>query len=280
MNVVERLTEIVSALDGLEVPHLVMGGHAVRYYGFNRDTTDHDLYLPVDAAEHLSDILSRTSLFVSDIPTEAPTWRGEDFRRFVLGLLPDGKEELLEFWIRNHLLEDFETLYQRREEGVYGGKKVSFLSLSDLIRSKETEREQDWQDTSFLEEILDQRNIAAAKSGGDIVQALSVIRSVRGLESAVAAGLLASQSQGAAEAALKAAINPITQAFLLPFAPKAELPPNDILPPPFRKHLTFTDPCSTRHLALVEAVRLRYKRAMQDIDRQEKNEHQKRRSPL
>ena len=97
MNVVARLTEIVSALDELKVPHLVMGGHAVRYYGFNRETTDHDFYLPADAGEHLSDILSRSSLFVTDTPTEAPTWRGADFRRFVLGLLPDGKEELLEF---------------------------------------------------------------------------------------------------------------------------------------------------------------------------------------
>ena len=277
MDVTERLTEIVSALDELKVPYLVMGGHAVRYYGFNRDTTDHDFHIPVQAAEKLSDILSRTSLFVAGTLSEAPTWRGEDFRRFVLGLLPDGKEELLEFWIRNHLLDDFESLYQRREEGAYGKRKIAFLSLPDLIRSKETEREQDWQDISFLEEVFDQRNIVAAKAGGNIIQALSTIRSVRGLESAVAAGLLANQA--VAEAALTAANNPITQAFLLPFAPHVELPPNDILPAPFRQHLTFADPCGTRHLALVEAVRLRYKRTMQEIDRQDKNEQQKRRTP-
>lgn len=274
MNVVERLTEIVSALVELQVPYLVMGGHAVRYYGFNRDTTDYDLHIPVEAGENLSHLLSRTSLFVAGTVRETSTWRGEDFRRFVLGLLPDGKEELLEFWMRNHLLDDFKSLYQRREEGFYGDGKIAFLSLPDLISSKETEREQDWQDISFLEEIFDGRNIAAAKAGGNVVQALSNIRSMRGLESAVAAGFLTHQR--AAGAALAATHNPITQAFLLPFAPQVELPPDDVLPTPFRKHLAFADPCSTRHLALVEAVRLRHKRQKQDIDRQEKNERLKR----
>ncbi len=277
MNVVQHLAEIVSALAELQIPHLVMGGHAVRYYGFSRETTDHDLCIPPEIGQNLSELLSKTSLFVSAPPAEAPTWRGEDFRRFVIGRLPDGKEELLEFWLRNHLLDDFQSLYQRREEGVYGGVKVSFLSLPDLIRSKETERENDWQDISFLEEILDQRNLAAIKSGGSVAAALSSLRSVRGLELAVSAGLLTDSAN--AEAALRAAGNPITQAFLLPFAPtlEPELPANELFPPPFRQHLKLTDPLSARHLAMVEAVRLRYKRTMQEIDRKEKDEHRKKR---
>lgn len=105
--------------------------------------------------------------------------------------------------------------------------------------------------------------------------ALSSLRSVRGLELAVSAGLLTLQAN--AETALRAAGNPITQAFLLPFAPKleAELPANEILPPPFRQHLKLVGPLCARHLVLVEAVRLRYKRAMQEIDRKEKDEHRK-----
>lgn len=270
MNVVEHLTEIVSALSALQVPHLVMGGHAVRYYGFNRETTDHDLHVPAVVGEHLTEILSQTKLFVANPPLEAVTWRGEDFRRFVLGLLPDGKEELLEFWIRNHLLDDFEKLYERREEGQYGGIRVSFLSLPDLIRSKETERENDWQDILFLEEILDQRNMTAAKRGGDVIGALSAIRSVRGIELAVAEGLLGNQE--IVEAALKGAVNPMTQAFLLPFAPQVEpqIAANDCIPVPFRRHLTQDIPLSSRHLAFVEAIRLRYKRARQEVDREEK----------
>ena len=151
--------------------------------------------------------------------------------------------------------------------------------MPDLIRSKETEREIDWQDISFLEEVFDRRNITAAKSGEDVVLALSRLRSVRGLELAMSRGFLAHQQN--VEAALKDAANPITQSFLLPFAPEiAEgLPPNDILPAPFRKHLQLVQPASSRHLAIVEAVRLRYKRAMQELDRKEKDEHRKRQEP-
>ena len=45
MNVVAHLAQITAALAELHLPHLVMGGQAVRYDGFNRETTDHDLHL-------------------------------------------------------------------------------------------------------------------------------------------------------------------------------------------------------------------------------------------
>jgi hypothetical protein len=276
MKIVEHLNQITSALDELKIPYLVMGGHAVRYYGFNRETTDHDLHIPANVGKNLSDLLSKTSLFGSSPPTESITWRGEDdFKRYVIGTLPDGKEELLEFWIHNHLLDDFQELYQRREEGFYAGKTVSFLSLPDLIRSKETERENDWQDISFLEEVLDQRNLVNAKTDADITSALSNLRSVRGLETAINKGFTANKAN--LETALKETKNPIAQAFLIPFAPhlEADLANNEILPSPFRKHLKIVKPGSSRHLALVEAVRLRCKRAMQDLDRLDKDEHRK-----
>ncbi len=65
MNVVEHLTKIVSALAELRIPHLVMGGHAVRYYGFSRETTDHDLCIPPEVGQHLAELLSQRSLFGS-----------------------------------------------------------------------------------------------------------------------------------------------------------------------------------------------------------------------
>lgn len=34
---------------------------------------------------------------------------------------------------------------------------VAFLGIDDLIRSKETEREDDWRDVALLEEIADER---------------------------------------------------------------------------------------------------------------------------
>ena len=77
MNIVEHLNQITSALDELDVSYLVMGGHAVRYYGFRRETTDHDLHIPAEIGRNLSELLSRTALFVSAPPIESVTWRGK-----------------------------------------------------------------------------------------------------------------------------------------------------------------------------------------------------------
>jgi hypothetical protein len=64
MNVVEHLAEIVSALNALQIPHLVMGGHAVRYYGFSRETNDHDLCIPAEAGQNLAELLSKQDFAV------------------------------------------------------------------------------------------------------------------------------------------------------------------------------------------------------------------------
>jgi hypothetical protein len=45
MNPDIRLAEIVAALEGAGVRCLVMGGHAVRYYGLSRNTIDFDRML-------------------------------------------------------------------------------------------------------------------------------------------------------------------------------------------------------------------------------------------
>ena len=42
-----------------------------------------------------------------------------------------------ELWIRTDLLDAFSKLKERAEMGLYGGTKLPFLSLRDLIRSKE-----------------------------------------------------------------------------------------------------------------------------------------------
>src|SRR5947209_20427458 len=134
-----------------------MGGHAIRFYGVDRNTVDFDLHLAPDCWRDLPHKLSQTSLFVGKALIEGPTWRPNAFRRFQIGTLPSGREEWLEFWRENHLLAPFAELFARREQGMYGGRTLAFLSLPDLIRSKETERETDWQDIAFLEEFPDAR---------------------------------------------------------------------------------------------------------------------------
>jgi hypothetical protein len=165
MNLEIRLAEIVAALEDAGLTCLVMGGHAVRYYGLRRDTIDFDLHVTSDVWDLLATKLNQIPLLAVHGAVEGTTWRPHAFRRFQIGRLPDGREERLEFWCGNHLLAPFSELYARREQGQYGGRVLTFLSLPDLIRSKETERTSDWQDIAVLEEILDGRLLAQVASG-------------------------------------------------------------------------------------------------------------------
>lgn len=268
MTVEERLVQIASALDRVGLKFLIMGGHAVRYYGVSRDTFDFDFHTSLSASEHLSERLRQSGLFGSALPAELPSWRQNDFRRFSLGKLPDGKEELLEFWMRNHLLAPFEELYERREEGEVLGCKLPFLALPDLIRSKETEREDDWRDVSLLEEILDNRHHARAKDRNGQVSALANLRSRRGYRRAELAGWLV-QPALVAEA-LNAARHPITRAFLIPFAEPTLRTRAEGIPDLIAKPLQKVKAGSDKHLALVEAFRRWYQQQARAADRADK----------
>ncbi len=274
MNSETRLAEILTALDQLGWSYLVMGGHAARYYGVSRNTVDYDLCLSLRHWNDLEPALRRSPFFAQRQLEEGPSWRPNDFRRFCIGRLPDGREEWLELWRRNHLLPPFDELYARHEDGQYGGRLAPFLALADLIRSKETERESDWKDIALLEEILDARNLAAGTDVSSTVLALSQLRSRRGFQRALAEGRLNEPSVVAQ--AFRAAASPITRAWLLPVLPPDEIRISDsgmiaeILSGP----LSAATIGSNRHLALVEAVRRLYKQAAIVADRADKRQTQ------
>jgi hypothetical protein len=266
-----RLAEIVAALQGAGLACLVMGGHAVRYYGLQRNTNDYDLHLAPERWPELLQLLQQSPLFHGRPLSEGPSWRPHAFRRFQIGRLADGREEWLEFWRSNHLLPPFAELFARREEGDYGGRTLPFLALPDLIRSKETERAGDWQDVAVLEEFLDARLLAQAEQGRlELAQALAQLRSRRGFESYWQKGHL--KDQPSIQEAMRRSQLPITQAYLLPLVP--DLNPLPIRTVPIEavivNRLRTVAPASALHLALVEAVRRQYKLARQTIDRADK----------
>ncbi len=274
----ERLAAIYSDLAGRGLPSLVMGGHAVRHYGVDRNTVDYDFHLALGPEEwrRLPEILGGSSLLTG--LREGASWRPADFRRFVIGSLADGRDEYLEFWRRNHLLAPFSELHARREEGAYGGQRVAFLGLADLIHSKETERESDWQDVALLEEIADLRGIAAATAPAAQQAALGSLRSRRGFEEATRRGWLA--DAGLVAAALPRARDPLALAYLVPSSPGTPVDATTWLQPAIAELLggvlrtvVFG---SARHLALVEAVRRLHKRAAMEADRADKEAAERR----
>jgi hypothetical protein len=88
-----RLAEVSSQLEGAGVSCLVMGGHAVRFYGLARYTNDVELHIAPDAWDDLPGRLAGTSLFGGGAPVEGPLWRPGAFRRFQIDTLPDGRAE-------------------------------------------------------------------------------------------------------------------------------------------------------------------------------------------
>lgn len=271
MNSEARLAEIVAALQGAGLACLVMGGHAVRYYGLQRNTNDYDLHLAPDRWPELPQLLQQSPLFLDRPLVEGPSWRPHAFRRFQIGRLADGREEWLEFWRSNHLLPPFAELFARREEGEYGGRILPFLALPDLIRSKETERAGDWQDLALLEEFLDARLQTRVEQGQVLLaQALTQLRSRRGFESYWQKGDL--QACAPIQDALMRSQLSITQAYLLPIVPDLNpLPSATVaIEPVIVNRLRTVPPASALHLALVEAVRRQYKLVRQTADRADK----------
>ena len=268
MNADEKLARIVRSLIDGGIDVLVMGGHAVRYYGIDRNTIDFDLVSSLATPEELRLRLPKIESLGN--VREEPVWRRRDFARFEIGRLPDGREEWLEFWIRNHLLDDFQSLKVRAEAGRYGGETVSFLSIGDLIKSKETERESDWQDIALLEEIQDARNHAAVESSPDSLQRLLAnLRSRRGMDRAIERHLC--EDRNAVCNAIAKCTHPATYAFLFPLGeddgPATVTAPIDAVLFASLRSAIFGSP---KHFALVEISRRAYKRHAMDFDRADK----------
>lgn len=271
MNSEVRLAEIVLGLQAVGLTCLVMGGHAARYYGLQRNTNDYDLHLAPDRWLDLPQLLQQIPVHFAQPVVEGPSWRPHAFRRFQVGRLPDGREEWLEFWRNNHLLPPFADLYGRREEGTYGDRSLPFLALPDLIRSKETERAIDWQDVAILEEFLDARLLAQVKTGSiTLAQAMAQLRSRRGFEGFWQHGYL--KERATIRDAVMQSRHSVTQAFLLPLVPDLTPLPVPTVPvePVILNRLRAVTPASALHLTLVEAVRRQYKAAAQAADRADK----------
>jgi hypothetical protein len=255
-----RLAQVCAELERAGIDAIVLGGHAVRFYGVDRNTIDFDLVVGLADA----DWAALASKIEARFPGahEGPSWRPKDFRRFIIGSLGDGREERLEFWRRNHLLAAFDVLERRSERGSYGGRALRFIGLDDLIRSKETEREDDWRDVALLEEIADERR------SGDPRAMMLALRSRRGFER-----LRPSIRTELIDAAVQERFHPIAASFVAPFFTGSDLltsPDVATISTLLRGPLRAVAPGSAKHLALVEAARRLYRANAMAADRADK----------
>ena len=134
-----------------KVDFLVIGGWAVIAYGLPRTTLDVDIFIrPVrDNAERLIQALSEIGFGIANELTP------ED----ILGkpVLIFADQIRVDIFTKPWGLNDFDACFAERWEADFEDSKIPFVSIKDLIRSKETGREQDAADLVSLRKIAEKQ---------------------------------------------------------------------------------------------------------------------------
>jgi predicted nucleotidyltransferase len=122
--------ELLNALNSAKVKFLVVGGYAVNFHGYHRNTADIDIWIAVDPhnAKRVSEALQRFGFPAKSVPPEEFQQRG-NISRF-------GRPPLRVDILTDPSDLDFEECYKRRKVATLEGVKVPFISLEDLKRNK------------------------------------------------------------------------------------------------------------------------------------------------
>ena len=138
--------EFIQLLNAHSVRYLVVGGYAVAFHGYPRNTKDIDIWLWLDALN-----VNRLLQALADFGFGSLSLRAADF------LQPDQIIQLGYPPARIDLLTtvpgvDFETCYRTRLEVQVGEVTVSLIDLDNLKRNKRASgRPQDLADLANLE---------------------------------------------------------------------------------------------------------------------------------
>ena len=145
MNLEEDLREFVELLNALNVRYIVVGAHAVAYYGHPRFTADLDLFIERshENAERLVQVIERFGF--GDLNLSADDFLQED-QVIQLGIAPNRIDLLTVLSGIN-----FQEAWATREQGEIEGLTVPFISKEMLKRNKAaTGRSQDLVDLEHL----------------------------------------------------------------------------------------------------------------------------------
>lgn len=145
----DDLKELIEALLSHHVEFLVVGAHALAFYGRPRFTEDLDLFLRRSKANEAA-LLSALHEFGLPVKPEAVSrLMTLERQMIVLGHEPNAVDILT-------FLDgvDFESSWDNRVSGEIGGLTVSFISKEDYIRTKKASgRPKDLRDLEMLAEL-------------------------------------------------------------------------------------------------------------------------------
>jgi hypothetical protein len=146
--------EFIAALDAHSVRYLIVGAHAVAFHGRPRATKDLDVLVegtPANAAH----LLAAMREFFGDADLGCTVEDLTDPETIIqLGAAP----VRIDLLARIAGCADFEAAWANRVEGSFGPIAAHYLSLDDLIRSKEAaDRDQDRADVRALRRAKEPR---------------------------------------------------------------------------------------------------------------------------
>ena len=122
--------DFLRLLNSHRVEYLLIGGYAVCYHGYYRNTNDIDLWVAVhpENARKLVGLIREFGFDVPELKEELFRQKGRVIR---MGVEPTRIELLTEISAC-----EFAGCYARRIEGTMDGIPVRIISRSDLIRNK------------------------------------------------------------------------------------------------------------------------------------------------
>jgi predicted nucleotidyltransferase len=141
--------EFIEFLNQIGVKYLVVGAHAVAFHARPRATKDLDVFIEPtpENAERVLDAIRRflgTDLGIKTTDLSTPGLIVQ------LGIAPTR----IDLMSRLSGIPDFESVWQRRVDAVFGDIPAHYLSLDDLIRNKTSAgREQDKADLKVLHRV-------------------------------------------------------------------------------------------------------------------------------
>ncbi len=142
----DDLERIASSLNAVGARYAVLGGFAMQYYGFARPTQDLDLLVD-PAPENVERLRQGLSILSDGAVLEVEPTDLVDY-----GVVRVADEVVVDLLARACDVT-FDDAEPRLEHAVVGSARVPYLSIGDLVRSKQTIRPKDAMDRQYLAAI-------------------------------------------------------------------------------------------------------------------------------